>query len=86
MLEVTTALGVTSPQITRGNTVVIRDGYGNPLVIVVESSENTTSVYTAEDEERFKEIAKHLGIDRLAICSHLEIGEWGQNPQSKLVL
>ena len=86
MLEVTTALGVTNPQITRGNTVVVRDSYGNPLVIIVESSENTTSVYTANNKEQFQEIAKHLGIDRLAICDDLKIDEWSQSPTSKLLL
>jgi hypothetical protein len=86
MLEVTTALGVTNPQIARGNTVVIRDSYGNPLVIVIESSENTTSVYTAEDMEKFKAIAKQLGIDRLAVCDTLEIDAWSKKPTGKLVL
>jgi hypothetical protein len=86
MLEVTTSLGVTNPQVTRGTTVIIRDTYGNPIVFIIESSESTTSVYTCANKEKFAEIARHLGIDQLAVCDTLEMEEWSQKPKSSKLL
>ena len=86
MLEVTTTLGVTNPQITRGTAVIVRDGYGNAIAFIVESSEHTTSIYTCNDGEKFKEVAKHLGINNLAVCDQLKMDDWAQSPTAKLVL
>lgn len=76
MIEVTTLLGVTNPQVSRGTTAIIRDGSGNPVVIIVESSENAISIYTCDDTARFAKIAAMLGIDRVAVVDKLVLPEF----------
>lgn len=58
-------------QTIRGDLIVVKDHYGNPVVVVQELQPGILTVVTADDDD-FNRVLRALGLDKVVICDRLE--------------
>jgi len=68
MLNVQTIGAITTGKVTslQGHTVLVRDHYGNPLVVVTELDSGVSSITTLQDEH-FQQSLQALGLGKLEL-------------------
>ena len=62
-----------NPTTVSGNTVIISDEFGNPLVVAVKIADQTTLVSTFKDGDDFRRILSSLGIDKVVVDDNIVI-------------
>ena len=61
-----------TPYRVDGNTVIIEDEFGNPLVVVMRVADKTTMITTYRDND-FQRILSSLGINKVVLDNNLAI-------------
>jgi hypothetical protein len=72
MLTTKTLTVGAAAKIAKGSTVVVEDELGNPLVVVIETSQRMNMVVTCNDSD-FNQVLQQLGINKVVIDEPMQL-------------
>jgi hypothetical protein len=58
--------------VAQGRMVVVEDEFGNPLVVVLQTSPRMTTILSCRDAD-FNTMLRQLGLDRIVVDSPLQL-------------
>jgi len=61
-----------APQVIEGTSVIVEDALGNPLAVIVETSERMNLVVTVNDKD-FNNVLTRLGLNKIVVNTEMDL-------------